>query len=93
MTKKPLVSQEKLRLIFLYTLDFLKPGEAAFVDVLGTDGELHRYEFHRENEPDIFYSDTRTKLDQGIFTKSEKPVASTKNNKPWNRKPRKIDSI
>lgn len=93
MSKKPLVSQEKLRLIFLYTLDYLRVGESAIVEVLGTDGNLHRYEFHRDNEPDIFYSDTRLKLDQDIFTKSEKPKTFIKKNTPSNRKPRKIDLI
>lgn len=51
---KSVISQEKLTLIGTYTLDYLKVGESKTVQVLGEDGVLYPYKFHKTFNTNIF---------------------------------------
>ena len=74
---KPVISQDKLNIIGTYTLSYLKVGESATVQVLGEDGILYPYKFHKTFNP-------------GIFSESHNPIVRKKG-EVNNRKPRKCD--
>lgn len=51
---KSVISQDKLNLIGTYTLNYLKVGESATVQVLGDDGILYPYKFHKTFNSKMF---------------------------------------
>lgn len=74
---KSVISQEKLNLIGTYTLDYLKLGESATVQVLGSDGVFYPYKFYKA-------------FKSKIFSETHNPTIRKKG-EINNRKPRKCD--
>ena len=76
---KSVISQDKLNLIGTYTLNYLKVGESATVQVLGDDGILYPYKFHKT-------------FKSNIFSETHNPTIRKKG-EVNNRKPRRCDQV